>query len=237
MKFGVDFRDAIAPGDFLPRSRGEYSYQTLEDFLSDLKPATPGSNGLLRGVGSGFFAGNQWAIYPFFQDDFKLRPNLTLNLGLRYEYTSNARDASLQELNAISNVAANDPILQQIRQNTGINIFPEGIEFRTPKTDKNNFAPRLGFAWAPDFQSGWLHTIFGNAGQSSIRGGFAIAHDVLFQNLVLLQLPPQLQSEIDATSGSGGIFGNDERFLETGGIPRAAPLTRRCLRTANWRAR
>jgi hypothetical protein len=224
MKFGVDFRDAIAPGDFLPRSRGEYSYQTLEDFLSDLKPAAPGSNGLLRGVGSGFFAGNQWAIYPFFQDDYKLRPNLTLNLGLRYEYTSNARDAKLQELNAISNVSADDPILQQIRQNTGLNIFPDGIVFRTPKTDKNNFAPRLGFAWAPEFQSGWMHKIFGNAGQSSVRGGFAIAHDVLFQNLVLLQLPPQLQSEIDATSGSGGIFGNDVRFLETGGIPSGGPV-------------
>ena len=69
-----------------------------------------------------------------------------------------------------------------------------------------------------------MHKIFGNAGQSSIRGGFAIAHDVLFQNLVLLQLPPQLQSEIDATSGSGGIFGNDVRFLETGGIPSGGPV-------------
>ncbi|HET9530663.1 MAG TPA: TonB-dependent receptor, partial [Blastocatellia bacterium] len=139
LKFGADYRNAIAPGDFLPRGRGEYSYQTLEDLLLDIKPETPGSNGLLRGVGSGFFAGNQWAIYPFIQDDFKLRPNLTINLGLRYEYTSNARDAKLQELNAISNVPADDPILQQIRQTPGLEgYFPNGIIFGEPETDKNN---------------------------------------------------------------------------------------------------
>jgi hypothetical protein len=223
IKFGADYRNAIAPGDFLPRARGEYAYASLEDLLSDIKPT--GSNGGLRGVGSGFFAGNQWAIYPFFQDDFKWRPNVTFNIGLRYEYTSNARDAQTQNLNAISNVDANDPALQRVRAIRGFEGFlPNGIQFRTPETDKNNFAPRVGFAWAPDFKDGWGHKLFGDSGQSSVRGGFAVAHDVLFQNLVLLQLPPQLQSEIDATSGSGGIFGNDVRFLETGGIPAGGPV-------------
>ncbi len=217
-KFGADFRNAIAPQVFLPRGRGEYSYRTLEDFLRDIKPT--GSNGGLRGVGSGAFAGNQWAIYGFFQDDFKWRPNLTINLGLRYEYTSNARDAGLQALNSIANVSADDPVLEQIRQRTGLTgLFPDGINFRVPKTDKNNFAPRIGFAWAPEFHSGWLKRAFGDAGQSSIRGGFSMGYDVLFQNLVLLQLPPQFQQEIDASTGSGGVFGSDTNFLQNGGIP------------------
>jgi hypothetical protein len=220
MKFGADYRNAIAPGNFLPRQRGEYSYQTLEDFLRDVKPEVPGSNGLLRGVGSGFFAGNQWAIYPFFQNDFKWKPNVTLNLGLRYEYTSNARDAKLQELNAISNLPADDPVLQEVRQIRGLEgYFPDGIIFRTPKTDKNNFAPRIGFAWAPDYPDGWMHKIFGDSGQSSIRAGFSLAYDVLFQNLVLLQLPPQLQQEINALDGVGGAFGSQTAFLQNGGIP------------------
>ncbi|MBI3649955.1 MAG: TonB-dependent receptor [Acidobacteria bacterium] len=217
LKFGSDFRDVIAPSDGLPRGRGEYAYASLERYLQDLKP--DGSNGGLRGIGSGFFAGNQWATYNFIQDDFKFRPNLTFNLGLRYEYTSNARDAKMQNLNRIADVEANDPVLQSIRQRTGLDLFPAGLHFRTPKTDKNNFAPRVGFAWAPEFKEGWLHRIFGNNGQSSVRGGFAIAHDVLFQNLVLLALPPQLQSEIDVTSGSGGIYGTDVSFLQNGGIP------------------
>jgi hypothetical protein len=222
MKFGSDYRNVIAPGDYLPRGRGEYAYASLDQYLRDLKP--DGSNGGLRGVGSGFFAGNQWATYNFIQDDFKFRPNLTFNLGLRYEYTSNARDAKLQNLNRIADVDANDPTLASIRQRTGLALFPDGIHFRTPKTDKNNFAPRVGFAWAPEFKDGWLHKVFGNAGESSLRGGFAIAHDVLFQNLVLLALPPQLQSEIDVTSGSGGIFGSDVRFLQNGGIPSGGPV-------------
>ncbi|HEY7543848.1 MAG TPA: TonB-dependent receptor, partial [Blastocatellia bacterium] len=222
MKFGADYRRAIAPSDFLPRGRGEYAYASLERFLLDLKP--DGSNGGLRGVGSGSFVGNQWATYAFFQDDFKLRPNLTLNLGLRYEYTSNARDAALQNLNSISDVDANDPTLRAIRQRTGINLFEDGIHFREPKTDKNNWAPRIGVAWAPDFNDGWLHRIFGEAGQSSIRAGFGVAHDVLFQNLVNLQLPPQLQSEIDASSGNGGIFGSNTSFLQSGGIPAGGPV-------------
>lgn len=194
---------------------------TLEDFLTDIKPT--GSKGGLRGVGSGSFAGNQWSIYGFFQEDFKWRPNFTVNLGVRYEYTSNARDAKLQELNSIANVDANDPILAQIRQSTWLTgLFPEGIIFREPKTDKNNSAPRIGFAWSPEFQNAWLRHILGDSGQSSIRGGFSLAYDVLFQNLVLLQLPPQFQQEIDASSGSGGPFGTDTNFLQNGGIPDGA---------------
>ncbi|MFY9557551.1 MAG: TonB-dependent receptor, partial [Blastocatellia bacterium] len=212
-KFGFTYYNAIAPTIFLPRQRGEYQFENLENFLSDLKPEFA-----LKGVGSGSFAGNQQAYYFFAQDDYKWKPNFTLNLGVRYEYTTNARDAALQEFNKISDVDANDPILAQIHKELP-GFFPNGIQFRTPKTDKNNWAPRIGFAWAPEFKSGVMHRIFGDSNQSSIRGGFGLAYDVLFQNLVLLQLPPQFQQEIDATSGNGGPFGTDTNFLANGGIP------------------
>src|SRR5207249_4191272 len=76
-----------------------------------------------------------------------------------------------------------------------ISTVPGLFEFRKPKTDKNNFAPRFGFAYAPHFDGGFLRTLLGGAGTSSIRGGFGVAYDVTFQNLPLLQLPPQLQTE------------------------------------------
>ncbi|MFH4082316.1 hypothetical protein WAJ09_23380, partial [Acinetobacter baumannii] len=72
------------------------------------------------------------------------------------------------------------------------------IEFRVPRTDKNNFAPRVGFAYAPSAQSGLGRLLFGSErGASSIRANFGISYGEVFQNLVLLQLPPQFQQELD----------------------------------------
>jgi hypothetical protein len=191
LKFGAEYRNWIAPGNFLPRSRGEFNYLNLEQFVSDLIPTGP--NGALRGAGSGFFAGNQQAVYGFVQDDWKVTPNFTLNLGLRYEFTTNPRDVKLQTLNEISTV-------------------PGLFEFREPKTDTNNWGPRIGFAWDP----------FGT-GTTAVRGGFAVSYDVLFQNLALLQLPPQLQTEQNPQltcqlPGAPAWCGTGTGFLAGGGL-------------------
>jgi hypothetical protein len=174
IKAGLEYRNNIVPSNTLPRGRGDWNYASMQELIDDQVPG--GLNGALRGAGNGFFAGNQQSIYWFLQDDIKATKNLTLNLGLRYEYTSNPRDASLQTLNSIA-------------------TLPGVFEFRNPKTDKNNFGPRLGFAYSPEFGDGLLKKIFGGPGKSSIRGGFGIAYDVNFQNLVSIQLPPQLQTE------------------------------------------
>jgi hypothetical protein len=196
-KTGIDARNNLGVSDFLPRARGEYDWATLEDFLKDIKPN--GFNGGLRGVGTAVFTGNQIAFYTFFQDDFHVTPNFTLNLGMRYEYNGKARDENAQALNAISNV-------------------PGVIEFRRPETDKNDFAPRVGFAYSPNFDSGVGHVLFGKNGESSIRGGFGLAYDIIFQNLPLLQLPPQFQQELSSDFGEGGPFGTSTNFLQNGGL-------------------
>ena len=183
-KWGAEWRHWIAPSDFLPRARGEWDYANLQTFINDLVP--DGLNGALRGAGSGFFAGNQNAVYLFAQDDWKVTRKLTLNLGVRYEWSGNPRDANLQTLNSIA-------------------TLPGVFDFRAPRDDKNNFGPHIGFAYDP----------FGN-GKWAVRGGFSLAYDVTFQNLILLQLPPQLQTEQNPPLTCSGAAGTPPAWCATG---------------------
>jgi hypothetical protein len=163
-KVGAEFRNYIAPTNVLQRARGEWDYASLNSFINDLVP--DGANGALRGAGSGFTADNYHAFYWFAQDDWKITSRLTLNLGVRYEYSGVPRDEGKQALNAI----ANDPAL--------------GLIFRKPKADTNNIGPHIGFAWDPTGRGKW-----------SVRGGGQIAYDVIPNNFAINSLPPELQTE------------------------------------------
>jgi hypothetical protein len=200
-KFGGEARRLITTTAFLPRVRGDYIYGSFDQLITDAPPDF--SN--LRGVGEPSFVGNQWNLYAFGQDDWKITPNLTLNLGLRYEYSSLPRSAKLQALNAIANV-------------------PGVIEFGVPKTDKNNFAPRIGFAYAPVGTSQLGRFFFGTGGQSAIRANIAITYYTNFQNLPELALPPQVQTELNFGSAVA-VFGLDPNrpFLQNGGLPAILP--------------
>jgi hypothetical protein len=195
LKAGIEWRHWIAPGNFLPRARGEWDYGDLSTLINDLIP--DGNNGALRGAGSGFFAGNQNAIYGFAQDDWKVTTRLTLNLGLRYEWNGVPRDDGLQALNSISTLPG---------------VY--GFVFQKPPSDRNNFAPRVGFAYDP----------FGNT-KWAIRGGFGISYDVTPQNFPSISLPPQLQTEQnpDLTCSLSGAPAwcanpNGQGFLAGGGL-------------------
>ena len=49
--------------------------------------------------------------------------------------------------------------------------------------DKDNWEPRIGFAYSPGFEDGWLNSVFGDQGESSIRGGYGIYHGRIFQSV------------------------------------------------------
>ncbi len=190
IKTGVDFRVYIGGSDFLPRARGDYAYQTFDRLIQDLSPDSV----YIRGVGQGTFVSNNRRFFAFGQDDWKIRPNLTLNLGLRYEYQGLYRDAALQATAAPANI-------------------PGVIEFNVPPTDKNNFAPRVGFAWAPHWGNTIGRFMFGEQGDSSIRANFARAFFPNFSNFALISLPPTLQGETNLL-GTPTI----NNFLLNGGI-------------------
>jgi hypothetical protein len=202
-KFGADYRRALFGSNFLPRARGDYAYSSFDILLRDLAPDILN----IRGIGSGSFVGNNHRIFLFGQDDWKVRPNLTLNLGVRYEYQGLFRDAATQA------TAANASV-------------PGVIEFGIPKTDKTNFAPRLGLAWSPNWDNFIGRFIFGSPGNSSIRANFARAYFANFSNFILNSLPPTLSGEIQFT-------GTAANFLQNGGatndpfVPDLSPATLR----------
>ncbi len=89
------------------------------------------------------------------------------------------------------------------------------IQFREPKAQTKNFAPRIGLAYSP-----------GTSGRTSLRAGFGLSYDVLYDNIGTLAAPPQLQTTVDV-SGSG-----QPNFLKNGGIlPNARALERYPLQT------
>jgi hypothetical protein len=209
LKYGVEFRRWIVPGGFLPRERGEWQYTDLSNLVSDTVPIDFAK----RGAGSGRTDGNQSAFFTYFQDDWKFSPRLTLNLGVRYEWIGVPYLATLQGLNSISDCPS-----------CTSKYLPNGMIFRVPKSDTNNFAARLGFALDPTGTKKW-----------AVRGGFGMSYDVIAQNFPSLQLPPQLQSEQDPdiTCGlpgrpvwcsgySSSAYGNGEQtgpgFLAGGGL-------------------
>ena len=194
IKFGVDWRDIISPQSFVQRSRGDYEYPNLDFYLRDIQPSFGE-----RTVGASPYYGNQHLFYGFAQDDWRWKPRLSLNLGLNYVYQQVPLTAQQQTLNSIASV-------------------PGVLTFDEPKSQKKNFAPRVGLAYAPNFQSGWMHRVFGDADQSSIRASFAMAYDTIVDNLYVLSLPPQLNQTVDVGTNFPGTPLVTPAFLANGGI-------------------
>ena len=182
LKFGVEGGKYISPQKFIQRSRGDYDYNTLSLFLTDQVPDSLAE----RSFGTVGYNGDQHMIYWFVNDTWKVRPTLTLNLGLRYEYTSTPFGWTQQSLNSVASV-------------------PGVITFGSPQAPTRDYMPRVGFAWAP-----------GHSGNTSVRGGFGMGYDVLYDNIGTLSRPPQIGSTIDCPGNTGCAPNN--AFLANGGI-------------------
>jgi Carboxypeptidase regulatory-like domain/TonB dependent receptor len=108
--------------------------------------------------------------YNFFgQDEWRIRPNLSLSFGLRYEYNTPP-----EEKNNLIESTFTDPLLNNINVRD-INTFIAG-RTKIFEPDKNNFEPRVGLAWSPSF--------FGPDHTTVVRAGFGVFHDQILGAVV-----------------------------------------------------
>lgn len=133
---------------------------------------------------------HNWRQGIFGQDDIKLNASLTINLGLRWDYLTNAENSLKYPA-----VDTNNPFGIITLQN-GV-ATANSIKVNNPK---DNLSPRLGFAYSPHFGG-----YFGD-GKSVIRGGVGIFYDSSFSNIVTNSAqssPNAVAATLTQTTGSG----------------------------------
>jgi len=204
MKFGADIRRFLFNSFFTSFGRGSFNFDgTFTGYsAADLLLGIPRSAD--RNLGEPFHNAKTFSSGYYFQDDWKVTPKLTLNLGLRYEL-------NLPPIENTDKMASFDPTTNTIKVAGGQEAFINpatnrlelrpraGIGRRLWETDKNNFAPRVGIAYRP----------FGDT-KTVVRAGFGS-----FYNLQIVGngITPLSRNSPFRNRQTAGPFGADRRPL------------------------
>jgi hypothetical protein len=175
-------------------SRGAISFASFAQFAGNCSTCAGASQITTSTIRTGGTLGH-WYRYPhafYFQDDLKVKPNLTINIGLRYELPSVLSEKQNAGTNFIPGIG---PVLLGTNEVLGIDPAKVGPASLTltpgPITlssaggvhpDYTDWGPAIGFAYSPHFGSGF----FGD-GKTVLRGGFRIGYDDLFNNIPIDQ--------------------------------------------------
>ena len=178
-RWGGDFRRIQLNTKATKDARGTFIFTGINsgydfaDFLLGLPQQTQAQ----FGQDNYHFRGNSWDVYG--QDDWKVRGNLTLNLGVRYEYVSpfsetNNLIANLDLSPGVLNPALGPAIVVPVQPGT---TEPYNRQFPATliRPDRDNFAPRLGLAWKP-------------LSKTVVRAGYGINHNTTAYQAIAQQL-------------------------------------------------
>jgi hypothetical protein len=130
----------------------------------------------------------------FANDDFRVRPNLTLNVGVRYEFVTVPLASRAQSYSAVADV-------------------PGVITFHEPQPGKTDWSPRVGFAYSPGKNGVW-----------AIRGGFGRSFDMPYTNIALNTLPAFYGglSGVNPTSNAPNFLANGGLNVPSGALSSVA---------------
>jgi Carboxypeptidase regulatory-like domain len=166
----------------------------------------------LLGIGNSYFQGSaqhelvrSTSLYLFVQDSWKIKPNLTLNYGLRWEMNTPLTDIGKKvqtfrpgESSTIypCTLPTSNPLFVpgSVTNCDQAGVTPVGLVFPGDKNVPNaltntyykGFAPRLGLAWSPNWKDGFLGKLAGGPGKTSVSMGYGIFYNPIEQ-LVLEQ--------------------------------------------------
>lgn len=212
-KFGGDLTKYKQDTDFLFINQGLISYSAVglegvtnttgDDFADFLLGNTPAA---IQFGAAGARDYRQLATAVFAQDSWKITQNLTLSYGVRHEYNSPIKDilnrVAYYRPGATSQILASG----QLRTPDGQAILPAGrvprglvyvgdpdnilggtVPVGGTQLDKNNFAPRVGFAYSPNAENGLFGTILGE-NRTVIRGAVGMYYGAVIGDTALQQL-------------------------------------------------
>lgn len=136
------------------------------------------------------YRSNEFEYY--LQDSWRVRPNLTITYGIRHTFLQTPYELNGQQVQPTISLydwyktRGEQALLGNSDQ--PLMVFAPSGQARGLKPywpmQKDNFAPRLAIAYSPSAESGPLHVLFGNKGQSSLRAGFGVYDDHFGQGIV-----------------------------------------------------
>ena len=171
------------------------------------------------------------SVYLFGQDSWRIKPNLTLNYGLRWELNTPITDVGQKvqtfrpgqatqifpcQLTPASATALGFNPVTELNCNPGgpaASVFPlglvvpgdQGVQAGLTQTYYRSFAPRIGLAWSPGAKDGWIAKLTGGPGKTSVRMGWGLFYNPIEQ-LVLEQF--SAEPPFGGSSGLSNILFN-----------------------------
>ena len=165
MKWGGEYDKQRSPSYGLFPQNGEFEFADYSNFLANVE--VPSSTTVAYGQSVLRFKENDIGLY--FQDDWRAKDNLTLNLGVRWDWYQQA-----------ANVLHNESLATQTGPN---HLWDQNLPLSLTTVPNlpnqyHNFGPVVGFAWTPHILPSLLGT-----NKTVVRGGFRIAYDFIYYNL------------------------------------------------------